>query len=514
MDSSNYRQPSFVTLSNVRESDDLPNVSGVSVRSRLPASPVHGTSDLIDLTPSGEVQMRVMGVENTSLSNHTTPKLHSRNVEIQCNTQSENADESLNVEKLKHELAEHREAERRIASILECHLGDESCLGLSRGGGDSFVNNGVFPGLLDNGRRQQADLRGPHVDQCFGPGTYFPRQAPLNMRDGGCGSVRVNRNGCVDTMTFPDARNTNVGYGTERMYTSSSAVQVNNHNASNFALPNRPDDTQNKLKPKRPPTYDGSTSWQDLLVQFEMISVVNKWDNATKAYELATSMRGTAQGIVTDIEPEKRLDYNRLLTALTSRFEPENQANMYKSQLNSLFRKPGQTLPELGQEIRRITRLAYPTAPIEIRDQLAKDCFVRAINDSKIQLSIFQREPKTIDDCIRFGLDYEAFIAEQKTFNPRQGLRMQCEMEIPEEESLIVSHLNKMSKQIEQLNVNDKNKKRDMKCFYCGVKGHFKKDCNKFARDIRNNCVKSNKATKGSQGTQTDSRMGKSLGNQ
>jgi hypothetical protein len=60
---------------------------------------------------------------------------------------------------------------------------------------------------------------------------------------------------------------------------------------------------------------------------------------------------------------------------------------------------------------------------VEIRDQLAKDCFVRAVNDSKIQLSIFQREPKTIDDCVRFGLEYEAFNVDQKRLNnPKQGV--------------------------------------------------------------------------------------------
>jgi hypothetical protein len=65
------------------------------------------------------------------------------------------------------------------------------------------------------------------------------------------------------------------------------------------------------------------------------------------------------------------------------------------------------TLDSRNQDVLlvQVTRLAYPTAPVEIRDQLAKDCFVRAVNDSKIQLSIFQREPKTIDDCVRFGLE-------------------------------------------------------------------------------------------------------------
>ena len=265
------------------------------------------------------------------------------------------------------------------------------------------------------------------------------------MRDEGCGiPVRVNRNGCVDTMTFPGDRNTNVGNEFQR---DASRPEMNYRDANPIF---RRNEDVYKVKQKKPPTFDGSTSWQDFLVQFEMIAYANKWDDGQKAYELATSLRGVAQGIVTDIEPEKRLNYDRLVIALTSRFEPANQANMYKSQMNSYYRKPGQTLPEMAQEIRRITRLAYPTAPIEIRDQLAKDCFVRAVNDPKIQLSIFQREPKSIDDCVRFGLDYEAFVVDQKRFGTKQGLRMQYETDNFEEENLM-SHIAKMGEQMDRL---------------------------------------------------------------
>ncbi|CAG2208406.1 unnamed protein product [Mytilus edulis] len=209
-----------------------------------------------------------------------------------------------------------------------------------------------------------------------------------------------------------------------------------------------------------------------------------------KAYELATSLRGVAQGIVTDIEPAKRLNYDYLVSALTSRFEPANQVNMYKVQMNSIYRKPSQTLPEMAQEIRRVTRQAYPTAPIEIRDQLAKDCFVRAINDPKIQLSIFQREPKTIDDCVRFGLEYEAFTVDQKRLNnAKPATRMLSENDDSAEYD-VVTRLAKISEQMEKLTNKEGQNFSRMTCFYCGNKGHIKKECRKFEWDKRHNCVK------------------------
>ena len=489
------KQLSFMSFDDARDEEETPTTP--ADRSRLPASIMDRghtsemSAGLVDATPSGEVQMRV----------------------TRGSDQNQRQVDGIDKERLNRELAEHREAEKRIMALLESQSGDKSRE--NSGGGDGFSNM-VIPGLLLDRRRQQEDLRG-QTDQCYGPSTNSPLHVPPSMRAEGYGvSVRVDRNRCVDTMTLPERRDTNVGNGILSQDSSQLGLLTNLNQTSATTPFGRP-------KPKKPPTFDGSGSWQDFLVQFEMIASVNKWDEGAKAYELATSLRGVAQGIVTDIEPLRRLDYNYLVSALTSRFEPVNQVNMYKVQMNSLYRKSGQTLPEMAQEIRRITRLAYPTAPIEIRDQLAKDCFIRAINDPKIQLSIFQREPKTIDDCVRFGLEYEAFTIDQKRLNnPKQGLRMLCETDDSDSDDQdLLSRIAKMSQQIENLtNTQTQGDKKGYVCFYCGITGHFKKDCRKFARDKRNNCVKpntyrdTNKSTKSTQGTQTNKQVSfKSQGN-
>ncbi|CAG2241057.1 unnamed protein product [Mytilus edulis] len=93
-------------------------------------------------------------------------------------------------------------------------------------------------------------------------------------------------------------------------------------------------------------TYDGLGSWQDYIVHFEMIAEINGWDENTKALELATCLRGKS-------------------------------------------RNKDQSFPELAQTL-RVTRLAYPTAPIEVREQLARDCFIDSLNDADLEWAIFQ----------------------------------------------------------------------------------------------------------------------------
>lgn len=86
---------------------------------------------------------------------------------------------------------------------------------------------------------------------------------------------------------------------------------------------------------KKPANYDGKTSMSDYLIQFEMIAELNKWNNTMKAYELATSLRGDAQTVLSDISPEMRRDYTQLVNVLSSRIEPRNQSELYRAKMKN-----------------------------------------------------------------------------------------------------------------------------------------------------------------------------------
>ena len=152
------------------------------------------------------------------------------------------------------------------------------------------------------------------------------------------------------------------------------------------SVPLVPAPVQNRVpKIKKPAIYDGQSNWEDYLVQFELIAAINHWDDNQKALELATSLRGSAQSILTDSRPEMRVNYQQLTAALSSRFQPENQAEMYRAQMKSKLRGRAEPIPELGQDIKRLVRLAYPSAPLEVGEQLARDCFIDSLNDSEME---------------------------------------------------------------------------------------------------------------------------------
>ena len=88
-------------------------------------------------------------------------------------------------------------------------------------------------------------------------------------------------------------------------------------------------------------------------------------------------------------------------------------------------RERGQSVPELAQDVKRLTRLAYPTAPI-VREQLTRDCFTYSLNDADLEWAIFQGKPTSIADSVRIVLEYEAFASgHRREFYNGAVLRMQ-----------------------------------------------------------------------------------------
>ncbi|CAC5386478.1 unnamed protein product [Mytilus coruscus] len=140
-----------------------------------------------------------------------------------------------------------------------------------------------------------------------------------------------------------------------------------------------------KIKPSK---YDGNTPWMDYLSHFEMCALVNMWSEHQKGLYLVVSLIGQTQAVLGDLPKEKRQIFSDLVNALEERFAPSSQTELYRVQFKECRQKACETLPGLGQSVRRLSNLAYPIAPLELRDTLAKKQFIDALVDSEMRLRI------------------------------------------------------------------------------------------------------------------------------
>ena len=129
-------------------------------------------------------------------------------------------------------------------------------------------------------------------------------------------------------------------------------------------------------------------------------------------------------------------NYGELIKAFEDRFAPANQTELYRVQLRERRQKAPETLPELGQTIRRLTHLAYPTAPIDVRETLAKEQFIDALVDADMRLRIKQARPQTLNDAIRLAVELEAFIrSDTKRVEQMSHLRVANSNDSPDRSS-------------------------------------------------------------------------------
>lgn len=159
----------------------------------------------------------------------------------------------------------------------------------------------------------------------------------------------------------------------------------------------------------KPATFDGTSSWIDYRAHFEACGNINMWNDKQKGLYLAASLRGQAQTVLGNMRQDNACAYRNLCEALEARFAPANQTELYRAMLREKRQKSTETLPELGESIRRLTHLAYPSAPCEVTEMIAKDQFVDALTDFDMRLRIQQSRPKSLNEAIRLAVEIEAF---------------------------------------------------------------------------------------------------------
>lgn len=95
----------------------------------------------------------------------------------------------------------------------------------------------------------------------------------------------------------------------------------------------------------------------------------------------------------------ERRDYNHLVKAFTTRFGSQGRAEIYRAQLQTRIRNKDETISELAQSIKKLTRRAYPDAPSSLTKILSLYHFIDAIPDSDMRLRIREAHPKDIDEA-------------------------------------------------------------------------------------------------------------------
>lgn len=146
----------------------------------------------------------------------------------------------------------------------------------------------------------------------------------------------------------------------------------------------------------KPQQYDGKNACDEYMAQFHIFADINRWSYESKSLYLAGSLQGQARAILNELSPSERRDYDKLVKASSNRFGTTIRSEMYKARLLSKTGNRHESISELAQTIRKLTRQAYPNASSNLLDMLALHYFVDVLTDPDMRFRILESRPKSI----------------------------------------------------------------------------------------------------------------------
>ncbi|KAJ8981436.1 hypothetical protein NQ317_015638 [Molorchus minor] len=249
----------------------------------------------------------------------------------------------------------------------------------------------------------------------------------------------------------------------------------------------------------KPPTYDGKTSWQTYMKQFDAAANVNNWSESKKATALIVSLRGDALEILQTLNEDQHKNYEDLVLQLEMRFGDKHLQQVYQAQLKGRNQRINENLQQYEADIARLVYLAYPTAPRDFIEQLAVQVFIDGIRDCETQQALRLARCKKLNEVLAYALEFEAAkqasrghtrIRQIRTRTPEREYRSNSiynrsnfkdDVEnLRQKIKDIQTSLENIVEQADRRNQATSFRRRiPLECWNCGEKGHIRPCCPK-----------------------------------
>ena len=176
-----------------------------------------------------------------------------------------------------------------------------------------------------------------------------------------------------------------------------------------FRPPRAEDTRRTRSREMKLDKFDGTADVDTFLAKFEICARHNEWGEKERLAQLRYALINDAAQILWDMGSEEVASSSELISQLRLRYGAEQQTALYRTQLKCRRRTKGESLGTLVHDIRRMVALAYPGPTSSIKEAVACDAFLDALNDPEMALKVREREPPSLEEAFQIALRLEAY---------------------------------------------------------------------------------------------------------
>ena len=161
----------------------------------------------------------------------------------------------------------------------------------------------------------------------------------------------------------------------------------------------------------RPEFFDGEGDWDQYISHFQNCADLGRWSETDKALTLSACLMGQDRAFYLGLSPLDRSSYHRLVQKISERFGSVRQQSPYLTKFETRQRRPEEPIASPGDELRLLSKRAYPDLGPDAQESLALHQFNKAIT-LEMKCRCIDRDCRTVEDAVQVVERYESILGE------------------------------------------------------------------------------------------------------